>query len=686
MKDFSSIAKFSLILIALAALCTFAVAQEDAAGNSADWWIEKGNELFINGSYDEALEAYDEAVKIDPVNGSLWKGKIFIELGRFEDAIECFNRSIDANPQYADSWCLKGGVLAEMGRYDEAIFAFNKTIELDPEDPNAWLDKGGALRALGREDDAEMAITTAVEIYDNAIGQNPNDADTWYRKGLALYTQGEYEEAVLSFDEAIDLGSDFGRLWYHKGLASQALGRETDAAFTRARELGYEVQPALSLAITNVTSVGEDEFIEMTNDWNETQIFEGLTLTIDENESVVIPDFTLEPGELIRFHLGESESNETDVFLNSDLALDDVAGSLILKDSAGRLEKFAAYWTPEETLEEALQSANKAIEIDPMDARSWSGKGFVLSQMAMVTANRSKYNESLQAYDKAIEVADKDTTVLAEAWYGKGYALNLMGNSDEAIKAHDKAIELNQSYAEAWVGKATALSRIGEYDEALLAYDRVFEIYTSDEQRLFDYPYLWHSKARALEKLGLEEEAAQAYDKSVEDADKIIVMVSSGQEFYMNLSEAWQWKGYLLTAMGRDSEAEDAFARARELGFTSPFERMLAITNITAIGEDEFVEITNNLQEAQDLKNWILVVDEDEMQSVILSEYILEPTKKVKVHFGSGDDTEIDLFMNSDIVLNDTAYNVTLKDEAGKEVSFLGFEKVPDGVICVRRG
>ena len=507
-------------------------------------------------------------------------------------------------------------------------------------------------------------------------------------------------------------------------------------------------QPALSLAITNVISVGEDEFIEMANDGNKTQIFEGLILTIDEKETVVLPDFTLEPGERIRFHLGEGEgeSNETDVFLNGDLALDDVAGNLILKDPAGGLEKFAAYWTPEETseywskkgqelqrsgsyeealkaydmaieqnpedaeawtargkvlsmvaiqssgtgqnetLEDAFRSANKAIEIDPKDARSWSGKGFVLSQMAMVTANRSKYNKSLQAYDKAIEVADKDTTVLAEAWYGKGYALNLMGNSDEAIKAHDKAIELNQSYAEAWVGKATALSRMGTYDEALLAYDRVFEIYTSDEQRVFDYPYLWYSKARALEKLGREEEATQAYDKSVEDADKIIVMVSSGREFYMNLSEAWQWKGQLLTALGRDSEADAAFARARELGFTSPLERMLAITNITAIGEDEFVEITNNLQEAQDLKNWILVVDENETRSVILQEYILEPTKKVKVHFGSGDDTEIDLFMNSDIVLNDTAYNVTLKDEAGNEVSFLGFEEVPGGVMCVRRG
>lgn len=218
-----------------------------------------------------------------------------------------------------------------------------------------------------------------------------------------------------------------------------------------------------------------------------------------------------------------------------------------------------------ETFEDALQSADKAIEIDPKNARSWSGKGIVLSLTAFITDDQGKYKESLQAYDEAIKAAGENRTALAEAWYGKGDVLSQMGNSDEAITAYENAIDLNQSCAWAWVGKATVLSKLERNDEALAAYDRAFEIYTSDEQRIYDYPYLWYSKGRALEKLGREEEASLAYNKSVEDADKIIALVGSGQGFYMNLSQAWQWKGELLEELGRHGEAVEALDNATKV-------------------------------------------------------------------------------------------------------------------------
>jgi tetratricopeptide (TPR) repeat protein len=217
------------------------------------------------------------------------------------------------------------------------------------------------------------------------------------------------------------------------------------------------------------------------------------------------------------------------------------------------------------TFGDGIQACNKAVEFDPGNARSWSGKGFVLSQMALVADDQRKYNESLQAYDKAIEVANKNKTMLAEAWYGKGDVLIRMGKDDEALQAYENAIDLNQSCAIAWVGKAFALSRLKRYDEALMAYDRAFELYTSEDQRLYDYPYLWYDKGRALEKLGREKEASQAYNKSVEDADKIIALVESGGKFYMNLSQAWQGKGELLGELGGYCEALEALNSATRI-------------------------------------------------------------------------------------------------------------------------
>ena len=213
------------------------------------------------------------------------------------------------------------------------------------------------------------------------------------------------------------------------------------------------------------------------------------------------------------------------------------------------------------TFTDAIHACDKALQIDPKNARSWSGKGFVLYQEAFVIADPSKYNDSLQAYQKAIEVAGADKSALAEAWRGKGTVLSQMGRNKEALAAQEKAIELNRSDVEAWMGKAVALSKMDRNEEAVQAYNRIIELYPNEDQRIFDYPYLWHSKGRALEKLGRDEEAAHAYNKSIEDVDTIIGWIASGRDFYMNLSEAWQYKGDLLKEQGRYEEA----ARAQEL-------------------------------------------------------------------------------------------------------------------------
>jgi len=218
----------------------------------------------------------------------------------------------------------------------------------------------------------------------------------------------------------------------------------------------------------------------------------------------------------------------------------------------------------EAAIEKAILACDRAIEIDPGNAESWSAKGYVLYQEAILVSNSSILNQSLLAYEKAIELADTNASDLSEAWRGKGTVLSQIGRNEEALRAQEKAIDLNESDVEAWMGKAVSLTKLGRNEEAVQAYDRILEIYSSEEQRVFDYPYIWHSKGRALEKLGREEEANQAYNKTLEDADTIIGWLSSGREFYMNLSEAWQWKGQLLEDMGRYEEAIEALDNATE--------------------------------------------------------------------------------------------------------------------------
>jgi len=50
-----------------------------------------------------------------------------------------------------------------------------------------------------------------------------------------------------------------------------------------------------------------------------------------------------------------------------------------------------------------------------------------------------RYNESIEAYEMAIKIDPED----ADAWFGKGAALNNTGRYEEAIKSLDRATELD---------------------------------------------------------------------------------------------------------------------------------------------------------------------------------------------------------------------------------------------------
>ena len=64
-------------------------------------------------------------------------GKKQLEDGQYDDALNLFQKAILLNRNDPDLWNLKGIALRSLGRYNEAIECFNKSLEIDPRDKNA---------------------------------------------------------------------------------------------------------------------------------------------------------------------------------------------------------------------------------------------------------------------------------------------------------------------------------------------------------------------------------------------------------------------------------------------------------------------------------------------------------------------------------------------------------------------
>jgi len=64
-------------------------------------------------------------------------GQKFLEEGNFEDALGHFEQALLLNENDPDLWNFKAITLRSLGRYEEALECFNKSFKIDPRDKKA---------------------------------------------------------------------------------------------------------------------------------------------------------------------------------------------------------------------------------------------------------------------------------------------------------------------------------------------------------------------------------------------------------------------------------------------------------------------------------------------------------------------------------------------------------------------
>ena len=74
---------------------------------------------------------------MDEVQNLVAKGQSFLEDGKFDDALGFFEQALLLNQDDPDLWNYKGIALRSLGRYEEAMECFNKSLKIDPRDKYA---------------------------------------------------------------------------------------------------------------------------------------------------------------------------------------------------------------------------------------------------------------------------------------------------------------------------------------------------------------------------------------------------------------------------------------------------------------------------------------------------------------------------------------------------------------------
>jgi tetratricopeptide (TPR) repeat protein len=138
------------------------------------------------GEFDRAIQAYDEAIWLDPSYTFAFynRGLDYANKGQFDRAIEDYSQAIRLRPRSPDYFISRGVAYDSLGQYDRAIQDYDQAIRLKPNHGLAFVDRGIAYANQEQYD-------RAIQDYDEAVRINPNDPDALYNRGQAKRAKGD---------------------------------------------------------------------------------------------------------------------------------------------------------------------------------------------------------------------------------------------------------------------------------------------------------------------------------------------------------------------------------------------------------------------------------------------------------------------------------------------------------------
>ncbi|MGB3208718.1 MAG: tetratricopeptide repeat protein [Crinalium sp.] len=317
-----------------AALLTVDVPHKKA---KASQWIERGNQLWRLGRYDEAIAAFDEAIKLQPAFVYLaWygRGSALRYQRKDEEAVVAFETAISKQPDYYPALYWQSVALRELKQLDKALVAIDKAIKTQPQDANLYNEKWAILSDLKRYPEATAAITEAIQISPRAV--------FYYNRGIVYAYQKQWQQAINDYNQAIKIDPQLAYAYNGRGTV-YAYQKQWQQAINDYNQ-AIKIDPQLAYVYKNrgVVYHAQENFSAALSDYNK-------ALSIDENFIAAI-----NPIGLIKYEMGET-----------DTAIQQWQKSLKVdaQQAEIQLALAVAMYTKGES-DKALQLATQALKLD----------------------------------------------------------------------------------------------------------------------------------------------------------------------------------------------------------------------------------------------------------------------------------------------------------------------------------
>ncbi len=184
-------------------------------------FYDAGTKHFEEGRYDQALQSFERCVAENPEKYEVYYniGLVQYKMGDLDRAVQSFQKALDFNSNDSESHYNLGLIYIEKKHYTKAIDCFNNSVRIKPLDFNGYYNLGVVYSEMGDLEHACECINKALllapenQYIKDALAQlmgtinekTLDDPAKYYSIGLFLAEQSHFEEALDNFRKCLEL-------------------------------------------------------------------------------------------------------------------------------------------------------------------------------------------------------------------------------------------------------------------------------------------------------------------------------------------------------------------------------------------------------------------------------------------------------------------------------------------------
>jgi tetratricopeptide (TPR) repeat protein len=402
--------------------------------------IRQGNALLSAYQYDEALEAFQTALKLRPKEPSVhFKiGRLFLQKGDYKNAHTAFRNTLNLNPEAIEAYYEMARIAQATQKLDQAYQALDKALSISPDHEECLKLKAKLFEQEGRYEEAQPLFRKLAVISDTPMKYRAALAEIAMKLDQSDNAIAEYERLMRDDPEnATRYQERVGQVYFEKEEYEQAVEAFKLALLPRpnepppSAEETQNIQDRMAAALCNrgVAKFESGAYLDAIECYED-------ALQYDKGNAD------------IHYNLGKAYARTNN------------------KDGA-------------------LKYFQSAIALSPADASSYY-------EIAVLQDECGLTDEAISSYEQLLKLNPRH----AQAHFGLGTLYGVQNQLDQCIRHLSAAITLNPNFVEAMYNLGVALEEKQDFKQAVQTYKKVLQLEPAHEKAKSNLAHIQHSQKK----------------------------------------------------------------------------------------------------------------------------------------------------------------------------------------------